>query len=294
MRYRGRFAPSPTGRLHLGSLLTAVGSWLRARSRGGDWIVRIEDLDPPREVPGSAAGILETLARFGMVSDETVVHQSDRTELYQAALDRLIDQGDAYRCACTRNDLLPFDGIHPSACLRPRRPGVPTAWRLRVPAEEIGFVDGRFGMQVQHLARDVGDFVLKRSDGWHAYQLAVVVDDAGQAISEVVRGADLLDSTPRQILLQRRLGLPVPAYLHLPLVLDADGRKLSKQDRALPVDPGDPLPALSAVLQRLGFPELRASTASSLLQAALDHPALPHSAIATPDTGGDAAMQREL
>lgn len=281
MAYRGRFAPSPTGRLHLGSLLAAVGSWLRARAQGGAWIIRIEDLDPPREVPGAARDIVDTLARFGLVSDEPIVQQSQRSDLYRAALSRLIDRGDAYACACTRSDLEPFAGIHPATCLRVAIPDQPVAWRLRVPDTDVGFDDGLFGAQLQHLRRDVGDFVLQRSDGWHAYQLAVVVDDAEQEISEVVRGADLLDSTPRQMLLQTRLGLPTPAYRHLPLVVDEHRRKLSKQHGSLPVDGTAPLPALRDVLHRLGLPGLSGANAEAMLRAALSHGDFDDSAVGT-------------
>jgi glutamyl-Q tRNA(Asp) synthetase len=251
-RYRGRFAPSPTGPLHLGSLVAALGSWLVARHAGGEWIVRIEDLDPPREVAGAAQAQLDTLAAFGMASDAPVLWQSQRGEAYRAALDRLVEQGDAFPCRCSRADLAPFDGIH-NQCV-PAPSGRTRAWRLRLPDAEIAFVDRVRGRYAQVLARDVGDIVLRRADGPWAYQLAVVVDDAAQGITEVVRGADLLDSTPRQIFLQRRLGLPTPAYAHLPLVLDASGSKLGKSLGAGAVDAADPLPALRAAYARLGQP----------------------------------------
>ena len=252
--YRGRFAPSPTGDLHFGSLVAALGSWLRARAKGGVWLVRIEDLDPPREVAGAAERILATLQAFGMVPDEAVVAQSRRHVHYAAALDRLIERGLAFPCACSRKQLEASGGLHRAPCARPAS-GVPCAWRARVPDLDVAFDDAVVGRYAQSLRQDVGDFVLKRIDGLYAYQLAVVVDDAAQAISEVVRGADLLDSTPRQIWLQRALDLPTPAYLHLPLVLDEHGHKLGKSHASMPVDATDPLPALRAALRFLGQPE---------------------------------------
>ena len=249
--YRGRFAPSPTGDLHFGSLVAALGSWLRARASGGAWLIRIEDLDPPREISGAADRILATLAAFGMVSDESVVRQSHRHARYEAALQQLIARDLAFPCACSRKQLEASEGLHRERC-QPPSPGIAHAWRARVPDMDIGFDDAVVGPYAQSLRRDVGDFVLKRNDGLYAYQLAVVVDDAAQGISEVVRGADLLDSTPRQIWLQQALGLPTPRYLHLPLVLDPHGRKLGKSLASLPVDANDPLPALRAALCFLG------------------------------------------
>lgn len=253
-RYRGRFAPSPTGALHFGSLLTAVGSWLRARSQGGEWMLRIEDIDPPREVPGAAQAIIDTLAAFGLHSDAPVLYQSQRLDAYAEALEQLIATGCAFPCRCSRSELAVFP-VHPPRCVahgaNARRP---PAWRMRVEAAEIEFVDALQGRYAENLARTSGPFVLRRADGLWAYQLAVVVDDAWQGITEVVRGSDLIDSTPRQILLQQALGLPRPGYLHLPLVCDASGRKLSKQHRDLAVDPSDPLPALDLALKLLGCP----------------------------------------
>ncbi|MGH8155976.1 MAG: tRNA glutamyl-Q(34) synthetase GluQRS, partial [Rhodanobacteraceae bacterium] len=228
-RYRGRFAPSPTGELHLGSLVAALASWLRARQRGGAWLVRIEDIDPPRELAGSASSILATLDHFGLHADEPVVYQSERADAYAAALERLRDAGDAFACWCSRADLEAVDLVHRDGCCitAPRDDRAP-AWRLRTPDIEIAFDDILQGPQRQNVHASIGDFVLKRADGLWSYQLACVVDDAHQGITEVVRGCDLLDSTPRQILLQRLLGLPTPAYLHLPLAVDTVGRKLSK------------------------------------------------------------------
>jgi glutamyl-Q tRNA(Asp) synthetase len=251
--YRGRFAPSPTGPLHLGSLVAAVGSWARARSQRGAWIVRMEDLDPPREVPGAADDILQTLVAFGLESDEPVMYQSRRNDAYRRAFDVLKSQNDVFPCWCSRTDLELFGGIHPEHCIAAADPSRAPAWRMRVPREAISFVDLNRGPQLQNLREEVGDFVVLRTEGWFAYQLAVVVDDAEQQISEIVRGADLLDSTPRQIYLQRRLGYPTPRYLHMPLVLDHDGRKLSKQDRARPVDRAEPIAALRMALEFLGI-----------------------------------------
>jgi glutamyl-Q tRNA(Asp) synthetase len=265
----GRFAPSPTGRLHFGSLVAALGSWLHARAAGGRWVIRIEDIDPPREVPGAAEDILATLEACGLRSDDSVLFQSERTPAHDDAIGRLIADGHVYACRCSRSALAAFGGIHPRRCLEMRDPGSAPAWRLRVADETIAFVDGLRGPQRQDLAREVGDFVVRRVEGRAAYHLAVVVDDAAQGVTEVVRGADLLDATPRQILLQRRLGLPAVAYHHLPLALDAAGRKLAKHDAAVPVDRRDPLPALRAALAFLGQPAVAAGSVDALLAAAL-------------------------
>ena len=264
--YRGRFAPSPTGDLHFGSLLAAFGSWLLARHAGGAWLVRIEDVDPPREIPGASQRQLETLEAYGLRADEPIVRQSRRGQLYRDALDRLLRSGDAFECHCSRSDLAASGGVHRQCVARARRPD--PAIRLRVPdGTVIAFDDAIQGHQEQDISRDVGDFVLRRAEGYWAYQLAVVVDDAAQAITDVVRGADLLDSTPRQIFLQRALGLPTPRYALLPLVVDAHGRKLSKSDAALPVDPDEPLPALKAAWRALGQDPV-------LVETAPDAPAL--------------------
>jgi glutamyl-Q tRNA(Asp) synthetase len=248
--HRGRFAPSPTGDLHPGSLAAALGSWLLARQAGGAWLIRVEDVDPPREVRGATQRQLEALAAFGLVSDEPVVRQSERGGLYAQALERLLAAGHAFECHCSRSDLGASHGIHRRCVSGRRRPD--PAIRLRVPdGTVITFEDQLQGTIRQDVARDVGDFVLRRTEGLWAYQLAVVVDDAAQGITDVVRGADLLDSTPRQIFLQRMLELPTPRHAHLPLVVDARGHKLSKSLAAAAVDPGRPLPALHAAWRAL-------------------------------------------
>lgn len=277
MKPRGRFAPSPTGALHAGSLVAALASWLDARACGGDWLVRIEDVDTPRCVAGADAFILQQLAACGMTSDAPVVWQSQRSALYQAALDRLLTTGQAYPCACSRSDIeaaLTAAGRHrerhqaavyPGTCRHGLQRRQARAWRLRLPEPAtVHWRDARLGEQVQDVAAEVGDFVLRRADGLWAYQLAVVVDDADQGITHVVRGADLADNTPRQILLQRALGLPTPAYHHVPLVLGANGEKLSKQNGAEPLDLSDPLAALQAAARVLGLPPADGSVAEAL------------------------------
>lgn len=268
--YRGRFAPSPTGPLHFGSLLAAFGSWLMARHAGGEWWVRIEDLDPPRELPGATQRQLATLAAFGLHSDGPVLRQSERGAIYQASLDRLLARGDAFVCHCSRTDLADEGGVHTGCVAAGSRPD--PAIRLRVaPGTVIVFQDAIQGEVRQDVASEVGDFVLRRSDGLWAYQLAVVIDDAAQGMTDVVRGADLLASTPRQILLQRALGLPTPRYAHLPLVVDARGRKLSKSLSALPIDDHDPLPRLRDAWLALGQSGMvldAAETPAQLLEAA--------------------------
>ncbi|OXI74059.1 tRNA glutamyl-Q(34) synthetase GluQRS [Burkholderia sp. AU31280] len=265
--YRGRFAPSPTGPLHFGSLVGALASWLDARAHDGIWLVRIEDLDGPRTVPGAADDILATLAHFGMTPDEPPVWQSTRDAAYAAALERLVAAGRVYPCGCTRKEIADsLRAVHerhttlayPGTC-RTGLHGKPArAWRLRVPdgSDAVVTFDDRWQhTQSQNLATEVGDFVLKRADGQWAYQLAVVVDDADAGITHVVRGADLLDSTARQIYLQRCVGVPTPAYLHVPVVVDANGEKLSKQTGATALERHDPLPALRAAAAHLGLAE---------------------------------------
>lgn len=267
--YRGRFAPSPTGPLHFGSLVAALASCCDARSAGGEWLVRIEDVDTPRSSDRTADAILATLEAYGFEWDGEVVRQSARTALYEAAFDRLSIDARIYACGCTRKELATApigsggERVYPGTC----RNGVPTerrasAWRLIVSDEEIGFLDRLQGRHQQRLDRDVGDFIVRRADGIFAYQLAVVVDDAAQGITHVVRGSDLLASTPRQIWLQRQLGLPTPAYLHHPIAILASGEKVSKQTGARPLDDADPLPALVRAWQFLEQPESPAPPAS--------------------------------
>lgn len=272
MNYRGRFAPSPTGHLHFGSLVAAVASWLCARHADGQWLLRMEDIDPPREVPGSAQSILAALPAFGLVADEPVLYQSQRMAAYDAAFEQLRAAGQVFPCWCSRQDLADQGGLHRDGqCVAGPDPDRAPAWRLRSPDLEIHFDDALQGPQTQNLRDAAGDFVIKRVEGFYAYQLACVVDDAWQGVTQVVRGNDLLDSTPRQIWLQRCLGLPTPDYLHLPLALDASGRKLSKSEQAHPVDPDDPLPALRNALAFLDSPcPSGASNAETLLARALD------------------------
>jgi|SRR5215469_2113202 len=257
MPYLGRFAPSPTGPLHLGSLAAALGSCLEARRHGGQWLLRIEDLDPPREIPGAAEGILRTLETLGFRWDGEVVYQSRRRDAYQAATEKLLALGEVFLCSCSRSEiadsgLAGIEGpIYPGTCRNGPVPGkTGRALRLRVPDEESKFVDGLQGHIRQDLARDVGDFIVQRSDGCYAYQLAVVVDDAWQGVTHVVRGADLLLSAPRQLYLQTRLGFPHPSYMHLPVAVNAAGEKLSKQTYAGAVDA---LPPTQALWQGLHF-----------------------------------------
>lgn len=281
--YRGRFAPSPTGPLHAGSLVAALASWLDARAHGGTWLVRIEDVDTPRCVPSAAEEILRQLAACGLVPDETPLWQSTRSAAYAAALQPLIDRGQAYPCGCTRKDIDAFwrahgvahaaeaERVYPGTC-RPSNGGLrgKLARAVRFRAEGIvRWHDRRLGPQQQDVEKAVGDFVLRRADGLWAYQLAVVVDDAAQGISHVVRGEDLADNTARQLLLQRALGLPAPAYLHTPLVLAADGRKLSKQNGAVALDLSDPVAALQAAGGVLGLPPLAAQDPCDWLASAV-------------------------
>ena len=304
--YQGRFAPSPTGPLHAGSLVAALASWLDARAwdeggHSGRWLVRIEDVDQPRCVPGADRLILQQLAACGLVPDAPPVWQSARGALYQQALDQLIAQGHAYPCACSRKDIedahaaqghgrerhtaLPY----PGTCRQGLRGRPARSWRFNTadfkqkrPVAQsesshsatfsiadgmVSWTDRRLGLQTQHVASAVGDFVLRRADGLWAYQLAVVVDDAAQQITHVVRGEDLADNTPRQILLQQALGLPTPSYLHTPLVCGANGEKLSKQNGAAALDLRDPLQALSEAARVLGLPAATPCPPHSLAQA---------------------------
>lgn len=257
--YRGRFAPSPTGPLHFGSLVAAVGSYLDAKSQQGQWLVRIEDLDPPRVVPGAADEILRTLEKFGLFWDGKVTYQSQRGDLYHAALEVLRGLDVLYPCSCSRREIADSaietsSGlVYPGHCRAGMRPGRSEyALRLRTDDKSIHFCDRLLGEFGQTLEKDVGDFVLRRTDGLFAYQLAVVVDDADQGITHIVRGADILDSTPRQIYLQHLLGYLTPSYLHLPVAVNAQGEKLSKQTLAPALDRADPVPQLVRVLAFLG------------------------------------------
>lgn len=276
--YTGRFAPSPTGLLHAGSLVAALASWLDARAHGGQWLVRIEDVDTPRCVPGADQAILQQLNACGLVPDGPVVWQSQRHDAYQAALDMLIAKGWAYPCGCSRKEIETAQSqavarhhaaVYPGTCRHGLQGKAARAWRLNVQAVEraLGLPslthwhDRRLGAQAQNVAEEVGDFVLRRADGLWAYQLAVVVDDAAQGITHVVRGQDLADNTARQIVLQRALGLPTPQYLHTPLVLGANGEKLSKQNGAQALDLSDPLAELNLAAQVLGLSALPSNTA---------------------------------
>ena len=258
-RYRGRFAPSPTGPLHFGSLVAALASFLDARAHDGEWLVRIEDVDTPRAVPGAADDIVRTLDACGMHWDGTVVHQSARHEAYDHALHELRRQQKVYGCACSRREIADsgiagIEGyVYPGTCRR----GLTghrsaRAWRVRTNNAVIAFDDAVQGRVERDLEKEIGDFVLYRADGMYAYQLAVVVDDEAQGITHVVRGADLLDSTPRQIYLQQLLGYSTPAYAHVPVAVNALGQKLSKQTLAAAVDPAHIAAALVSALRFLG------------------------------------------
>lgn len=251
--YVGRFAPSPTGPLHFGSLVAAVASYVDARAHpGGRWLVRIEDVDAPRTVPGAADAILRALEAFGFAWDGEVVYQSARGDAYQAALDFLTHRNLAFPCGCSRREI--ESGLYPGTCRAGLPPGREArAWRLRVTDAPIEYGDRWLGSQRETLSTTCGDFVLRRADGCWAYQLAVVVDDAWQGVTDVVRGLDLLDSTARQIWLQRQLGLPTPRYLHVPVVLAEDGQKLSKQTGARPIDPAEAPQTLREAFRFLGL-----------------------------------------
>jgi glutamyl-Q tRNA(Asp) synthetase len=269
--YRGRFAPSPTGPLHPGSLLAAVASWLDARAHAGTWLIRMEDLDGPRVVSGAAAGILATLARFGLESDEPILLQSTRNERYHEALRRLAARGLAYRCQCSRSEI---QGVYDGHCRELGITDPDSAWRLRLePGGTISFRD-RIQGTLEFAVEELGDPVLMRRDGLAAYQLAVVVDDAFQGITDVVRGADLLESTAWQIALAHALELPLPRYAHVPLLTEPDGTKLAKSRRSLSVADMEPGPVLVATLALLGqmpHPGLKADSVSDILHWAVQH-----------------------
>lgn len=289
MTYVGRFAPSPTGPLHAGSLVAALASWLDARAHSGQWRVRIEDVDTPRCVPGVDQLIMQQLARCGLMPDGPVLWQSTRVEAYQTALHHLMAQGWAYPCGCSRKDIETAQAlqgharqrhaaaIYPGTCRQGLNGKTPRAWRLNVQrviddlqlAAPLTWQDRALGPQHQNVAQEVGDFVLRRADGLWAYQLAVVVDDGAQGITHIVRGADLTDNTARQIVLQHALGLPTPSYLHTPLALGENGEKLSKQNGAQALDLHDPLAALNAAAQVLGLPTSQARLEAALAQWAV-------------------------
>lgn len=269
--YVGRFAPSPTGDLHLGSLLAAVGSYLDARHHGGRWLVRIEDLDTPRVVPGSADRILRTLDRFGLTWDGDVIYQSQRTEQYLAAVHELKSAGHTYECSCSRRELADMEDVgYPGTCRNgPTRAGVPTATRFRLTDDFVVLFDDRVQGPCRFGPRELGDFVVRRKDKIFAYQLAVVVDDDAQQVSDVVRGADLLPSTAWQFALQRALRMRSPRYAHLPLVVAESAEKLAKSRQSLPVDPARAGLLLTQVLRLLNHPpppELQHDTPARLLQ----------------------------
>jgi len=276
--YVGRFAPSPTGPLHLGSLVTAIGSFLHARQAGGEWLVRIEDIDPPRELAGAAADILRTLESLGLEWDRSVLYQSSRQDVYRETAERLLTAGQAFRCDCSRstvraaNDATP--GRYLGTCRDKRLKGLHTAIRLRVAEPStICFVDGLQGAQATHLDGTTGDYIVLRRDGLPAYHLAVVLDDVAQGVTTIVRGVDLLDSTAAHIYLQRTLGVPTPAYWHLPIIVNAQGQKLSKQTGAPAVYASKSGVALRA-LELLGLTvpaDLRAEPPRSLWQWAQAH-----------------------
>ncbi len=278
--YAGRFAPSPTGPLHAGSLVAALASWLDARAQGGRWLVRIEDIDHPRCVPGASERILAQLADLGLIPDAPPVRQSERDALYQAALDRLVAAGRAYPCGCSRRDIEQAwrgqgqarerhgELVYPGTCRGGLHGKSARAWRLRTDgAGPVAWTDRRLGLQHQDVEQEVGDVVLRRADGLWAYQLAVVVDDAAQGITDVVRGEDLADNTARQILLQGALGLPTPRYLHTPLVRDARGEKLSKQNGATPLVTDQPVDRLQEAGAVLGIRVAGTSVGEWLEQA---------------------------
>ena len=265
----GRFAPSPTGDLHFGSLVSAVGSYLEAKCAGGTWLLRVEDIDPPREIAGSAERIINDLRRLGMTPDGPVLYQSSRYDAYQQSVSGLLANGQAYPCACSRKDL-PESGIYPGTCRNGIAPGKnPRSVRFNVNEDNCEFIDSIQGRVSDSPAGISGDFIIQRADGLFAYQLAVVVDDAFQGVTQVVRGADLLDSTSRQICLQKALGYKTPDYAHLPVAMSADGRKLGKRFQTDPVANNDPAHAVELALRFLGQDPPSNSSLDSLWDWAL-------------------------
>lgn len=272
--YIGRFAPTPSGHLHFGSLVAALASYLDARSAGGRWLLRMEDLDPPREMPGAQAAIIEALHRYGFEWDGEWIRQSDRHDAYAQVVERLFSQGLAYACTCSRKQLEGYNGVYPGFCRNAGHSMKNAAIRVRVPELEYAFMDRVQGEYRQHLGRDVGDFIIRRRDGLYAYQLAVALDDAAQGVTDIVRGADLLDSTPRQLYLQELLGLSQPRYLHVPLIVQPDGHKLGKSYRSPALTPEQATPLLLRALRTLGQPtddRLEHASPRQVLDCAIAH-----------------------
>ena len=272
--YIGRFAPTPSGYLHFGSLVAALASYLDARAVGGKWLMRMEDLDPPREVAGAQAAILDTLERYGFEWDGALVRQSERHDAYAEVLQRWLSHGLAYACVCSRKQLEAYHGVYPGFCRNAGHDWDNAAIRIRVPELTYRFVDRVQGPFDMHLGRDSGDFVIRRRDGLYAYQLAVVIDDAWQGVTDIVRGADLLDSTPRQLYLQELLGIAQPRYLHVPLITQPDGHKLGKSYRSPPLPADQATPLLLRALRALGQPagaELAWGSAAEVLKWGVEH-----------------------
>ncbi|MCP1623176.1 tRNA glutamyl-Q(34) synthetase GluQRS [Pseudomonas nitroreducens] len=283
-RYVGRFAPTPSGYLHFGSLVAAVASYLDARAVDGKWLVRMEDLDPPREMPGAQHAILETLERYGFEWDGAVERQSERGAAYAAQVEQWLRSGLAYACTCSRKQLEGNNGIYPGTCRDAQHDWHgDVAIRIRVPELDYRFTDRLQGEFHQHLGREVGDFVIRRRDGLFAYQLAVVLDDAWQGVTDIVRGADLLDNTPRQLYLQELLGIAAPRYLHVPLIIQPDGHKLGKSYRSPPLEADQAAPLLVRALKALGQKppaDLLQATPHEVLAWGIAHwdaTAIPHS-----------------
>ena len=274
MSYIGRFAPSPTGPVHFGTLVAAVASYLRARSLQGRWLLRIEDVDTLRKVDDADTRIIQTLERLGFEWDGDIVYQTSRNQAYEQALSALRQADLVFPCRCTRKQLMRETGVwspvYPGTCYASKAWDEPDhSVRLRVSDETIAYEDVVYGAQQENVANSVGDFVIRRRDGLFAYQLAVVVDDAWQGVTEVVRGTDLMESTARQIYLQRCLGLPTPAYLHVPVAVDAQGNKLSKSDGSARIDDSDAIPMLNRALAFLGQSEIDADDLGSFWRQAI-------------------------
>ena len=272
--YTGRFAPSPSGPLHFGSLVAALASYLDAHANNGQWLVRMEDIDPPREQPGAASLILKTLETYGMYWHGSVLYQSDRTGIYQIILDDMLAKGQLYPCTCTRKKLAGNNGVYPGYCRNKTTiPDELFSLRLKCPAKEFSFDDRIQGRQTFSLGK-LGDFILKRKDGLYAYQLAVCADDEFQNVTHIVRGFDLIDSTPRQLHLQNVLGYRHPVYAHIPVITLADGNKLSKQNHAPAIPVDEPRPALVQALKALGMSpdkDLQSSSIEDILKWGISH-----------------------